>query len=68
MPLGEEREAYLLRIMQGVQIKREIMLDQPGWTYTGADQQADGALAGKHLEVAQISAIYGPGAWARLVF
>ena len=68
VPLGEERESYLLRIMQGVQIKREIMLGQPGWTYTGADQQADGGLAGTHLEVAQISAIYGPGAWARLAF
>ena len=64
VPLGEESERYLLRVMEGAQIRREVLLDGPDWVYAAADQAADGGIAGKRVEVAQVSAIVGPGGWA----
>lgn len=64
VPLGEEGESYLLRVMEGAQIRREVTLSAPFWTYSAADQVTDGGAAGKRIEVAQISAIVGPGGWA----
>ncbi|TMV77205.1 hypothetical protein FGG78_27495, partial [Thioclava sp. BHET1] len=44
VPLGEAQEAYLLRVRVGGEIRREVTLAAPGWTYDAAMQQADGAL------------------------
>ncbi len=66
VPLGEEREAYLLRILVDGQIKREVELDTPLWTYALGDQQADGAETGFNVSLAQVSAIYGAGAFRSL--
>ncbi|WP_136637459.1 baseplate multidomain protein megatron [Pseudooceanicola onchidii] len=65
IPLGEEAERYLLRIMEGTALRREVMLDTPGWTYTAAQQAEDGGAPGLRVEVAQISALYGAGGWTR---
>ena len=61
--LGEESEAYVLRVMQGPQIVREVNVSTPNWTYTQAAQVEDGGIAGRRIEVAQISALYGAGPW-----
>jgi hypothetical protein len=61
VPLGEESERYLLRMRRGVQVLREVVLDGPAWTYTAANRGADGPDMGKRIEVAQISASFGPG-------
>lgn len=66
VPLGEEREAYLLRITSGSSILRQVTLDGPEWSYALTAQQADQAAGPLVLRVAQISARYGPGAEARL--
>ncbi|MEC8196932.1 MAG: hypothetical protein VX228_11585, partial [Pseudomonadota bacterium] len=66
VPLGEESEAYLLRVMAGDTVLREVQLTTPGWTYSAADQASDGGLSGHVVELRQISARYGPGAAAHL--
>ncbi|MGR3501008.1 baseplate multidomain protein megatron [Pseudaestuariivita sp.] len=60
VPLGEEREAYLVRVRDGEAIVRETTVTAPGWTYSAAMQSADG-VADVSVTVAQISAVYGPG-------
>ncbi|MGX9354136.1 baseplate multidomain protein megatron [Roseobacteraceae bacterium S113] len=66
VPLGEEREQYLLRIRDGTAVIREEIVSAPTFTYTVAQQAADGYGAGFAIEVAQISTTYGPGPFARL--
>lgn len=68
VPLGEESEAYVVRVMQGGQVLREVTVSVPAWVYSAADQAADGGAAGKRVEVAQVSAIVGPGGWAVMDF
>ncbi|MCV6587112.1 MAG: glycoside hydrolase/phage tail family protein [Marinibacterium sp.] len=65
VPLGEESERYLLRIRRGGTVLREAEIGLPGWTYSTAAQGADGVLPGDSWEVAQVSARYGPGLFAR---
>ena len=65
VPLGEESESYLLRVMRGSAVLREVVVAAPLWTYPAAARAADGPQAGKRIEVAQISASFGPGSSAR---
>ena len=67
VPLGEESETYLLRVRQGTAVLREVTLGAPGWSYAAVQQEADGAVAGDVIEVAQVSARYGPGLFAQVV-
>lgn len=66
VPLGEEREAYRVRVIQAGSVLREVSVDVPEWTYSAAMQSADGLAAPARLEVAQVSARYGPGPAAGL--
>ncbi|MDX2484055.1 MAG: host specificity protein, partial [Pseudodonghicola sp.] len=66
VPLGEESEAYLVRVMQGATVLRQETLHTPQWSYGAAAQAADGLSFPARLEVAQISARYGPGLFARV--
>lgn len=66
VPLGEEAERYLVRVMDGAQILREAEVGAPEWIWSAADQAADGGAAGRRVEVAQVSAVTGPGGWGRL--
>lgn len=61
VPLSEESESYLLRVRQGAGVVREEIVSTPAWTYTVADQSTDGIVAPFDVEVAQVSALYGPG-------
>ena len=67
VPLGEESEAYRVRVRQGGTVLREVTVTAPAWSYPAADQAADGVTAGAEIEVAQVSARYGPGLAARAV-
>jgi hypothetical protein len=40
---------------------RELISANPSWTYTAAMKSADGVSAGYTVQVAQVSASYGPG-------
>ncbi len=64
VPLSEETEAYILRIRSGGAVVREVALAAPGYSYTTAAQATDGVSGAFSVEVAQVSASYGPGLYA----
>ena len=66
VPLGETQELYLLRVMQGTAVKREVTLGAASWTYPAALQAADGITGAFDIWVAQISDVYGPGLGASI--
>lgn len=66
MPLGEDSEAYLLRIRDASGVRREAELTTTGFTYTTAQQAADGTGLPYTIEVAQVSASFGPGPFTRI--
>ncbi|MEQ8294282.1 MAG: glycoside hydrolase TIM-barrel-like domain-containing protein [Roseovarius sp.] len=66
VPLGEEAERYVVRVVQGESVLREEMVSAPGWTYTAGAQAADGLAGAFELRVAQVSALVGAGRFAVL--
>jgi hypothetical protein len=64
VPLGEESERYLVRVRRGARVLREVDVTEPEWTYPATTRDADGPDAGKRIEVAQVSALFGPGRFA----
>ena len=66
VPLGEESEKYVVRVRQGGAIVREITVSEPQWVYSAAMQGEDGIAPPARIEVAQVSARYGPGLFAGL--
>lgn len=61
VPLGEDRERYLVRVRQGANLLRETEVTSPTWSYSPSDQALDGAASGTMVEIAQISDRFGPG-------
>jgi hypothetical protein len=47
-------------------VVRESVVTGPTWSYTAAEAAADGAGGGFQLSVAQLSAVYGAGAFAHV--
>ncbi len=66
VPLGEESESYLLRVIKNDVVLRETVLSSPEWRYPAAAQSADGAGTSFELHVAQVSAKFGAGVFARI--
>ena len=64
VPLGEESESYLLRVISGSTVLREEILTTAAWTYDPAAQSADGVVPGDRVEVAQLSRRFGAGLFA----
>ncbi|NGQ90886.1 hypothetical protein G5V65_08240 [Rhodobacter sp. HX-7-19] len=60
VPLGEEREAYSLRVMRDGLVLRTVEVGTPDWTYGNAERLADGS-GPVRIEVAQVSQRFGPG-------
>ncbi len=67
VPLGEEAETYVLRIVKDGAVLREEVLSSPEFEYSAGDQASDGAVAPFTIEVAQVSATYGAGLFQRIV-
>ncbi|MFY0312353.1 glycoside hydrolase/phage tail family protein [Leisingera sp. D0M16] len=67
VPLGEEVEAYRIRVMRGGTVLREETSGTPAWSYPAVAQAEDGVQAGDVLEVAQRSARFGAGPTAEVV-
>ncbi|MGH1356071.1 MAG: baseplate multidomain protein megatron [Thalassovita sp.] len=61
VPLGEETESYLVRVLQGSTQIREETVNSPTWTYSAAMRASDGIVGLYRIEVAQISARFGAG-------
>lgn len=67
-PLSEERETYLVEVLDGDAVVRAVETASPAWLYTPEMQAADfpsGAPNPLDVRVRQGSAIYGWGAAAR---
>ncbi len=67
VPMGEESESYLLRIIKDGAMLREVVLAVPEWRYETATQGTDGAGTPFEVHVAQISAKFGAGVFAKTV-
>ena len=67
VPLGEESEQYLVRVLQNGQVVREAVTTAPIWSYGAAAQGADGLSGAFAITVAQISASFGAGPAARVI-
>jgi hypothetical protein len=61
VPLGEEAERYLVRVLQGGDLRAEYPVAQPSFLYAMAMRQADLQPGPYRIEVAQVSSQYGPG-------
>ncbi len=60
VPLGEDREAYLVRVRRGGETLREAEVSRPAWTYAASLRGEDGP-GPVTIEVAQVSDRFGPG-------
>lgn len=66
VPLGEEREAYSVRVKHAKTIVRETTVYETSWLYSASMQLQDGISECFQVEIAQISALYGVGVFSRL--
>jgi hypothetical protein len=66
VPLGEDREAYHVRVVVEGGVVRDVEATRPEWTYVSTMRSADGATGAFDVEVAQVSDRFGPGPYARL--
>ena len=66
VPLGEDSEAYLVRVSQGGVVQREETVTNPGWTYSAADIASDVGSGAYVVEVAQLSDRFGAGPFVGL--
>lgn len=61
IPLGEESEAYRVRVLKSGSVKREVIVTEPAWTYPAAQLSSDIGYGFYTIEVAQISERFGAG-------
>ncbi|GGB95973.1 phage host specificity protein [Marivita lacus] len=66
IPLGEDREAYVLRVLVGGSVLRHVDLGAAAWTYSAVMQAEDGANGAVEIEVAQVSDRFGAGPAVRI--
>lgn len=64
-PLAEEREAYEVVVRSASEERRRVRTTAAALVYAAAERMADGGGAALEFEVAQISAVVGPGRRAR---
>ena len=61
VPLGEDREAYRVRVLVGGDVVRIAEVATPSWRYTAAMRSSDGTTMGCRIAISQISDRFGPG-------
>jgi hypothetical protein len=66
VPLAEESEAYIVRIIQGAVTVAEYSVTEPSFSYTSAMQTADSVSGTFQIAVAQVSLSFGPGPFRRV--
>ncbi|MBV6637722.1 MAG: host specificity protein, partial [Mameliella sp.] len=66
VPLGEDSEAYQVRVRQGETVLRDVTVNTPEWAYAASEMAVDGASGTITLCVAQVSERYGAGPFAEL--
>ena len=68
VPLGEEKEFYHVRVMDGSRVVREFYPNLNHQIYSADEKSSDGTEIGFGVEVAQLSDRFGSGPYARLNF
>lgn len=66
VPLAETTESYVVQVQTGSTVLREVVVSQAMWTYTAAQQAADGGPGVVTITVAQVSQRFGNGPLRRL--
>ncbi len=66
VPVVETGEVYSVRVYQGAALKRDVQVTTPGFSYSAADQTADGVSGAFDIAVAQVSDRFGPGPYVRI--
>lgn len=66
VPLAEDSEAYLVRVLQGSAVAAEYTVVQPQFLYSAAMRAADGIAGPFQLSVAQVSTSFGPGPFRQI--
>lgn len=66
VPLGENSEAYVIRVVQSNVILREETAVAPAWIYASAAKAADGIVGPYNIDVAQVSDRFGAGPFRRV--
>ena len=66
VPIGEASEAYILRILNGETVLREVTTSSSSFTYPQGLRDADALPATYAIEVAQVSDRFGPGPFERI--
>ncbi len=66
VPLGEEVEAYVVRVVVGSSILAEYQETTRSFSYSAAQQLADGAVVPFGFSVAQVSSTFGPGPFRQI--
>ncbi len=66
VPLGENSEQYLVQIVQGEYVLREVETVEPSWTYQAEMRVADAPIGAFDIQVAQVSERYGVGPFQRI--
>jgi hypothetical protein len=67
VPLGEESEGYLVRILKDNALVRETNVTAPAYVYSSADRAVDAVSGDFEIAVAQVSAQFGPGPFRRIL-
>lgn len=67
VPLAEDAESYIVRIVEGTAILSEHQVSGPTFQYTPAMQAADAVSPGFAVSVAQVSTVFGPGPFRQVV-
>ena len=66
IPLGEDSEAYVVRVSQFGAVVREETVTAPVWTYAAGDLVNDLTAGPYEISVAQISERFGAGLFSSL--
>ncbi len=66
VPLGEDSENYIVRIVQNGDVIREAETTAPSFLYTSEMQLSDSISDPYDFEVAQVSVQFGPGPFRRI--
>jgi hypothetical protein len=66
VPLGETGENYLIQVLSGGALRREVRTTASTWRYAAGQKVADAADQGFLVRVAQLSDRFGPGPFREL--
>ena len=66
VPLGEESEAYVVRVSQGGVVLREETVSRTEWVYSNADRASELSSGSYVVSVAQVSDRFGAGPFVGL--